>query len=266
MAKKLIFKKKRLTIDGKEQTVIKPMSYRISDEALREKSDFETKYGRINGNDLSAIGKIKTSQDKDAYLVEERLIDKYNRIKKAAQTIPLKDIGFIITETGMNKDSVVGEAGCGSGGVSCFIAHFVKQIYSYDINDKHLDIINQNISDLGIKNISVEKHDIYKDALDVADEFFDVFVLDLPEPIHGFKTVISKVKIGGFIVVYCPNITQNLEFVNSLTTDEKAFEKANIIHTIEILERIWDVHGRIAKPVDWELGHSGYLTFLRRVS
>jgi len=253
MAKKIIFQKKVKEIEGREHTVIKPMTYGADGT-----KDIDTKYGKITKDQLQQTGKIKTSLDKDAYVIEESFIDKYRNMPRLAQTIPLKDIGFIITSAGLNKDSIVGESGCGSGGVSCFLANIVKEIKSYDINDKHIDITKQNLKSLNINNVYVTKASVYE-SLDIEDGYFDVFILDVPEPKKAMN-VFDKIKIGGFVVSYSPSISQNLEFVNSLP------ENMQLIKTIEVLNRKWKLHNDIVKPEELEINHSGFMTLIRRLS
>lgn len=261
MSKKLIFRKKIEIVDDKERVVIKPLRYTISDDDLANKSELDTKYGAIKIDDVKIKNKITTSMGKNAYVIEETFIDKYRRIKKLAQTIPLKDIGYIITTTGLGKSSIVGESGCGSGGVSCFLANFVKEIRSYDINEKHIEITNRNIKFLNLDNVFVKNSDVY-DELDIDDNYFDVFVLDVPEPIKAFSNVLKKVKSGGFIVSYSPSITQNLKLVNYVDT----LEDIEVIKTNEMLNRVWKVHKDVAKPLDLEIGHSGFMTLFRKLN
>ncbi|MEM4756197.1 MAG: tRNA methyltransferase, partial [Candidatus Woesearchaeota archaeon] len=48
-------------------------------------------------------------------LLEPTFLDLYSKIKRKAQTIPLKDLGMILAYTGVGKESTVVEAGTGSG-------------------------------------------------------------------------------------------------------------------------------------------------------
>lgn len=261
MSKKLIFKKKIEIVDDREQVVIKPIRYSISTDDLENKKTIDTKYGSVNIDDVKKNTKVKTSMGKFAYVLDENFIDKYQRIKKLAQTIPPKDIGYIITTTGIGKNSIVGESGCGSGGVSLFLANFVKEVRSYDINDLHIELTKKNLKFLGFDNVIIENSNVYA-PLNVADNYFDIFILDVPEPINAFNNVISKVKVGGFIISYSPSITQNLKLINFVET----IDDVEIIKTNEILNRVWKLHKDVAKPLDLEIGHSGFMTLFRRLN
>ena len=95
--------------------------------------------------------------------ISDPFIDNYKTIKRLAQIISLKDIGSIIANTGIHRDSIVMESGTGSAGLSCFLAHICKKVISYDINDKHTDIAKANIKNLGVKNIELKKGNVYDD-------------------------------------------------------------------------------------------------------
>ena len=49
-----------------------------------------------------------------------------------------KDIGIILANTDINKNSIVLDAGSGCGVTTIFLAKFVKKVYSYDIRKDFL--------------------------------------------------------------------------------------------------------------------------------
>jgi tRNA A58 N-methylase Trm61 len=61
------------------------------------------------------------------FVLEPDIMDCYSRIKRGAQIIPLKDVGHIIAETGLNPKSRVVDAGAGSGGLCCIMANIAKE-------------------------------------------------------------------------------------------------------------------------------------------
>ena len=101
--KLLIHREKREVVDGREFVVAKAKQYLISDLS----KDVNTMYGIIAKEDLAkpSGSVIKTKNTgKDFILLDASYIDIYKRFRKLPQTIPLKDIGLIIGETGVNKD------------------------------------------------------------------------------------------------------------------------------------------------------------------
>jgi len=69
--------------------------------------DYHTKFGFFGKEDMKKAGKIKSSTGKAFSIFDASFIDLYRRIKRNAQIIPLKDVGLIIAETGINKSSKI---------------------------------------------------------------------------------------------------------------------------------------------------------------
>ncbi len=246
---------KILATKGKEY--VPAQEYFIKDD-LR---DFHTKYGIIKAADLKKPDgtKVKSSTDKEYFVFSPNFIDLYRRLRKYAQTIPLKDIGFIIATTGLNEKSVVLEAGGGSGGFSCFISRFVKKVISYDIEDKSIEMMRENIKSLGIKNIEIKKTNIYEK---IDDKNIDLILLDLPEPWQAVENANKALKAGGFLVIYTPSISQMQQAMNKIAE----FEGLMPVKTVELVEREWKVSGQIVRPTSRSNIHSGFISFARKIS
>jgi tRNA (adenine57-N1/adenine58-N1)-methyltransferase catalytic subunit len=220
--------------------------------------DYHTQYGYIKKIDFTKEGKISTSSNKEIFIFSPSFVDCYRKIKRSAQIIPLKDIGTIITETGIDKKSKIVDAGAGSGALACFLAHLAKEVVTYEIRDDFAKIVEENIKFLGLKNIKLKKKSIYDE---IEEKNVDIITLDLPEPWLAISSAEKSLKSGGFLVSYSPTIPQVMDFVTKIKENE------NFIHikTIEILEREWDVDARKVRPKSQSIGHSGFLTFVRKV-
>lgn len=224
--------------------------------------DMHTQYGFVSSKDLKNATDgdvLKTNTGKELSIFTPTFMDVYEKIKRSAQIIPLKDIGAIIAEVGLSPDWKILDSGAGSGALSCFLAHLVPKgkVYTYDIRQDHADIVNKNIETFGLKNIKCEVHNVYegfpqKDA--------DLITLDLPEPWNALPHAKESLKIGGFLVSYSPSAPQMADFVNALP------QGITHLKTIEIMEREWEVEGRKVRPKTAAIGHSGFLTFARRIS
>ncbi len=217
--------------------------------------DFHTQYGVIKASDLKN-NKVKTNTGKELSCFPASIIDKYEKIKRGAQIPLLKDIGVIIAKTGLNNTSVVVDSGSGSGALSCMLALHAKKVHSFDIRDDHIKIAKYNKELLGIKNLTIKKHDIYES---VPVKNVDIITLDVPEPWKAIKGCATSLKPGGFLVSYSPSISQVAEFVNNLNK--------NFIHlkSVEIHEREWEIDKMKIRPKIKGVGHSGFLTFSRRI-
>lgn len=223
--------------------------------------DLHTQHGFVKAEDLKGAQegqKLMTNTKKELFIFSPSFIDIFSKIKRNAQIIPLKDVGSIITETGLGSSSKVVDAGAGTGALACFLAHLVKEVITYDIREDFLKTVKYNIDFLGLKNVKAKKKDIYEGV----DEYdADVITLDLPEPWKVLSHAASSLKPGGFVVSYSPSIPQTADFVNAVK------ENDHFVHvkTIEIIEREWEVEGRKVRPKTTGIGHSGFLSFARRL-
>lgn len=224
--------------------------------------DFHCEFGLIRSDVLKKAipgDIIKTNTGKELYVIDSQFIDLYRKIKRGAQIIPQKDIGLIIAEIGLNKDSVVIECGSGSGALSCFLAKICKKIYSYEIRDDFYKIVKSNIEFLNIKNIELKNKD-GKNGFDEKD--VDAIILDLPDPWEFIEIANKSLKIGGFLVSYSPTIPQVMDFVEKINTTNKNFL---YLKTSEIIERSWEINKRKVRPFSKGIGHSGFISFARKI-
>lgn len=258
MAKVLFRKEKKEFVKeiNKEVTVNKQRFYYVFDE----KQDFVTEEGKIDKKDLKKKdgSTIKTNQNKEFTIFSSGFIDDYKKIGRNAQIITLKDIGAIITETGINNKSKVVDAGTGSGALACYLAHVCKEVTSYDIRDESIEISKKNKDFLKIKNLKIKKKDIFK-GIDERDQ--DLIVLDVPDPWNAIKSCNDSLKISGYLVIYVPTIIQISDFVNEI----KKYDSFVYLKTIELIDRQWKIDGRIARPTSDAIGHTGFMCFCRKI-
>jgi tRNA (adenine57-N1/adenine58-N1)-methyltransferase catalytic subunit len=256
--KVLIHKEKREYIEDLKKSVVVSEGKKYYIENIDQ--DFHSSEGVISKADLQKSGVIvKSNKDKEFFILNASFMDSYRGMKKLAQTIPLKDLGFILAECGIDKSSIVVDTGSGSGGCACFIAKHVKKVYTFDINELNLEQTRKNVAYFGLKNVVVEKADSY-DTLPKKNA--DLVILDLPEPWRAINSSDKALKVGGLIVIYCPQITQSQMFINELS------KKSNYVQikTVEIVERDWKVEGLIVRPRSLSNIHSGFITVVRKIN
>ena len=143
--------------------------------------------------------------------------------------------------------------------MSCFLAGIAKEVITYDIKGDFIKIVKANIEFLGLKNIKIKHKDIYNKT---EEENIDVVTLDVPEPWKALENVSKALKPGGFLVSYSPSIPQVADFVNAVRKNDDFI----YIKSIEITEREWEVEERKVRPKSRGLGHSGFLSFARKVN
>ena len=223
--------------------------------------DLHTQYGFIKKEDLTKAKEgdlLKSNTNREFFIFNPSFIDLYRKIKRDAQIIPLKDIGLIIAETGINRESRILDAGSGSGALACFLASIAKEVTTYEIREDFIEIVKSNIEFLGLKNIKIKNKDIYKD---IYDKNIDVIILDVPEPWNALENCAKALKAGGFLVSYSPSIPQVTDFVNAARKNESFI----YLKSVELVEREWEVEEGRVRPKSKGIGHSGFLSFARKV-
>lgn len=212
-----------------------------------EKGDLNTSLGMIKESEINKEEATSNTNQKFRVMTAN-FLDNLERIKTGPATTSLKDIGAILTYTGISKDSIIAEAGTGSGHLTAVLSRFVKRIDSYEKNNDFFNLSKKNIEILDIKNVKLFNEDISK-----LKGKYDLIILDLLDP-WNYKLE-DNLKEGCYLVAYLPNITQ----VKALVNESKLFHEK----TIEILEREWYVDERL-RPKNFRLGHSAFLVFMRK--
>jgi tRNA (adenine57-N1/adenine58-N1)-methyltransferase len=257
--RKLLIKKekKEFVKDlNREVLIDKGKTYFVSDLS----KDYHTQDGVVSKKELKKKDGsiVETNTKKKLSIFTTSFIDDYKRIERGAQIISIKDIGAIITYTGVNKNSKIVDAGAGSGALACYLAHFCKEVTTYEIRDDFIKVVKKNKEFLDLKNIKVKKKDINKG---IEEKDIDLVTLDLPAPWYAIVPAEKALKVGGFMVSYSPSITQTTDFVNEIR------KFPNLVHerTMEIIKRGWDVEGRKVRPQTKGIGHTGFLTYVRKI-
>jgi tRNA (adenine57-N1/adenine58-N1)-methyltransferase catalytic subunit len=224
--------------------------------------DVHTKFGVIPRKDVENAkdGEQVLSNRNEKYtVISPSFIDLYMKIKRTAQIIPLKDVGTIISFCGIGKDTTIVDAGAGSGGLSLFLAHVAKKVYTFDALEENATLVENNAKKLGLKNIEVKHKDVYNGY---GKKNVDVVTIDIPEPWQVVKHAYGALKIGGFMVCYSPCVPPLSDFLEEVNKNENLL----IIHTMEIIERYWEFKERKIRPKSAGIGHSGFLSFVRKIA
>lgn len=223
--------------------------------------DLHTQYGFVKKEELAKAKEgdtLKSNTNKEFFVFNPHFIDLYKKIKRDAQIIPLKDIGLIIAETGINKENRVLDAGSGSGAMACFLASVAKEVVTYEIRQDFIEIVKSNIEFLKLGNIKIKNKNIYNE---IDDKDIDVAILDLPEPWNALENCAKALNPGGFLVSYSPSVPQVADFVNAVRKNERFI----YLKTSEIIEREWEVEERRVRPKSKGIGHSGFISFARKL-
>jgi tRNA (adenine57-N1/adenine58-N1)-methyltransferase len=220
--------------------------------------DLHTLAGVVKEEDIiKGKEKVFSHHDKEFLIFDANFTDQMMRIKRGPAVMTKKDIGYVIANTGIDKESVVVDAGAGCGVSAIFFSRVVKKVVSYEINEEFYKTAQKNIEDLEIKNIELKKKDIYE-GIDEKD--VDLVFLDLTEPWKVAKHAAEALKSGRFLVCYSPTTPQVEEAIREGEANGFLQEK-----TIELMEREWHIEGKKVRPKSRMIGHTGFLVFLRKI-
>jgi tRNA (adenine57-N1/adenine58-N1)-methyltransferase catalytic subunit len=223
------------------------------------KEDFHSNLGIIKKKDLNKkYGVVKSNKDEEMSIFVPQFIDLYSKIKRAPQIIPRKDLGLIIMETGIGKNSVVVDAGSGSGALCSALGNIVKKVVSYEIREDFYKIAKDNIKMLGLSNVKIKNKDV---ILGIDEKNVDLVTLDMPNPWDVVQSVRGALRTGGFLVSYSPTVPQVMDFVKTV----RKCSGLVYLKTVEVSEREWEVDERKVRPKSQQIGHSGFISFIRKV-
>jgi len=202
--------------------------------------------------------RLQTHLDKSLIIYSANPIDIIENFRRGPQTIILKDASYIISKASVNKNSIILEAGTGSGSMTAYFALHSKKVYSFELREEFMEISRKNLNRIN-QNPLFGEIELINDDVQYANKYInekvDVIFLDMPEPWNYFSILKSLLNQNGIIVCYVPNVTQALECANSL--NEFIIEES-----CEIILRNWKFLGRIAKP-EKDLLHTAFLVFAR---
>ncbi len=181
-------------------------------------------------------------------------ITRIKKLKRGPQVILPKDIGIIITETGIGKNSKILEAGTGSGMLTSYLANISKKVITYEKRENFYELAKKNFTKLGFKNIKL----VNKNISEANEKNIDVFILDLPNP-HDYLDIAEKsLNKMGFLVCYLPSITQVQDLINNLNN-------LRLTKVTEIIRRNWLFENQRIRPKSKIIGHTGFLVFLKKI-
>ncbi|GAG57636.1 unnamed protein product [marine sediment metagenome] len=168
------------------------------------------------------------------YVLKPLPSDYILHMTRKTQIIYPEDAGLILLYTGIGPGSIVIEAGCGSGALTCILGNIVRpkgHIYSYDIREKSLKRAKLNVKRAKLDDfVSIQYGDILNDDLKL--ENVDAVVLDMATPWNAIEKVLNYLKFSGTLVSFSPTIEQVKKTVSAMKNNE--FIEVN---TYELIKR-----------------------------
>lgn len=219
--------------------------------------------GVINPSSLigNEYGKKIKIGNKQFWILSPSLLDKLQSIQRNAQIILPRDAALIIMNCAIETGHKVLEGGIGSGSLTIALANTVApngKIISYDIRQDFIKHSLENIKKAGLeKYVTTKNKDITKE---INETELDAVILDIPNPWKVVDRAWNALKVGGYFCSYSPLISQLEQTVEALWNN-KYIE----IKTFENIQREMVVTSRGTRPSINMIGHTGYLTFARKI-
>jgi tRNA (adenine57-N1/adenine58-N1)-methyltransferase len=204
---------------------------------------------------------VITSLGVNFYLIKPGLYDYIRKMRYTTQIIYPKDIGVIIVHSGIGPGSKVVEAGTGSGALASALAYYVKptgKVYSYEIRPETLEKAQKNIERSGVLDfIELKNKDVTEE---IEEEEVDSVILDIATPWLAVPNAYNALKGNGTLVSFSPSINQVEKTVKTL--ESHGFID---IETVECFIRRMKVKEGETRPETLMRGHSGYITWGRKI-
>jgi tRNA (adenine57-N1/adenine58-N1)-methyltransferase len=242
----------------------------LVDESLRKilvgtsgKTDKIRGIGVIDPKTLigKTYGEKLTIGNKLFWLLVPSLQDKLQGLYRQAQIILPRDAAHILMNCAIEPGQTVLEAGIGSGSLTIALASTVGPngtVISYDIRQEFIDHAKKNLTQAGLVNRVMTKLKDVTEGIDEQD--LDAVILDIPNPWAAVGHAWKALKVGGYLGTYSPLISQVEQTVNEIA--KHPFIECKTYENIQ-REMVVSKHG--TRPSFEMLGHTGYLTFTRKV-
>jgi tRNA (adenine57-N1/adenine58-N1)-methyltransferase catalytic subunit len=228
-----------------------------------QSTDHFKKVGVFNPAELidKTYGSTFTVGNKNFYVFPASLYDKLKALKRKAQIILPKDASHIIIHCNITPGKKVLEAGIGSGSLTTVLACIVGsegRVFSYEKRQDFIEHALNNLKQAHIQDIVTIKQ---KDVTEgIEEKNLDAIILDIPNPWDAVKHAWDALAPGGILCTYSPLISQVED-----TYGEIHKHPFISLYTFETLQREIIVKEQGTRPSFDMLGHTGYLTFARKI-
>lgn len=177
------------------------------------------------------------------------------KLRRGPSVMLPKDVGMIVSYTCLGKDSLVVDAGAGTGFNAIMLGRIAKKVVSYERREEFAKLAKENVAFLGLKNVKVKHADIMDG---IEEKEADLVSLDMPESEKVIPLAHAALKEGGYCVGYLPNVEQAKEF---FLEAQKCFRE---VFMLENIVREYEVRDFGVRPKHIGLMHTAYLVFARK--
>ena len=219
-----------------------------------------------------SLGDRITVGQKSLTIVEAALPEARRNMNRRAQTIGIKDSGFLISWMGIGTGSRVLEGGHGSAGLAMNLANVMGSngyLISVENRPEHAEVGRSNMERLAEISTDFPSWNLLEmDLQNAASEVvgicgeLDAAIIDIAEPWTVVPEISQILRIGGRIACYCPTTAQLEKSWNKVEEEGLIVEFAG-----EIIERRWSKAGRGGvRPGNQPMGHTAFLLIAAKIA
>ena len=176
------------------------------------------------------------------------------KCKRGPQVILPKDIGMILAYSGIGKNSVVVDAGAGSGWLAVSLANVAKKVTAYEWREEFAELAEKNAKRAGVEGSLTIKRANVLEGIDERE--VDLVTLDLADSDKAVAHAHAALRAGGMIFGYLPHVEQSRRFFEACT--DAGFESPQMM---EVIVRDYLVRESGVRPENTGLTHTAYLVF-----
>jgi tRNA (adenine57-N1/adenine58-N1)-methyltransferase len=220
--------------------------------------------GVVDGDTLckSSYGDRVRIGAQELVVLKPSVKDLLGVIERKAQVMIPKDSFLIPMNLDLSCGSRVIEGGLGSGALTVVLLKAVApsgKVISYETREDHAAIAKRNVKMTDAEDCWELRMEDICDAK--IEEEVDAVVLDIPNPWDAVDNVMKSIKCGGHFCCYVPNANQLADAVKKMR--ESGLSE---VVSFETIQREMVVHEGGVRPSFDTLGHTGYLTFGRKIA
>jgi tRNA (adenine57-N1/adenine58-N1)-methyltransferase catalytic subunit len=178
--------------------------------------------------------------------------DFFEYAKRSGAPMLPRDIGLVITYTGMNRTDTVLDSGTGTGIAAIYFGGIAQKVTTCEVRPDFARIAEANIRDAGLANVEV----LASDVLEIQGSY-DIVHFDMTINPEHIRHAHSLLKPGGYLACYTPFIEYLFVVMDEA---EPLFSE---LKSVECIEREMSRTKRGTRP-STRVGHTGYLTIARK--
>ncbi|MCX6770533.1 MAG: methyltransferase domain-containing protein [Candidatus Micrarchaeota archaeon] len=176
------------------------------------------------------------------------------RCKRGPQVVLPKDIGVILAYSGVGKNSVVVDAGAGSGWLAISLANVAKKVTSYEWREEFAELAEKNAKRAGVEGtLTIKRANVLEG---IEEREVDLVTLDLADSDKAVAHAHAALRAGGMVFGYLPHVEQARRFFEAC--EAAGFGQPQMT---EAMVRDYLVRASGVRPENTGLTHTAYIVY-----